>query len=174
MDNLVLKTEPIYLPDINHYSTLDIVRDTKKMVMDHNKFNSIMRNINLNKPRNIKKEILYLHSAEKMKLKNHFTLNFSKSTAVDEFSDSYLSRQKSNNYIFNKENLFFSNLFYDFLGLTEENEFNYNFKNKFDEFCIKNIDLLKMKLCEYTVFKKHFNSGKKNEINLKLKSFKFI
>jgi hypothetical protein len=184
--------EDIALPDIikKQTTTLEIVKNTKKIVIDNNKFHSLMRSIQLNNPRNLKKEILKLPTADMLKYSKINSTSCSKfmslgslKTEVDfSISESYLTSVKSHKIrkvIIHKDNQSlndcFASMFYDFLSEVQDREFTFTFKrSKFDDHCLKNIELLKEQLADSMLFKKLYNVGKRDEICLKLKSFKFI
>src|SRR5689334_16553316 len=98
--------DKIALPEIinKRSSTLDIVKSTKKIVIDNHKFHSLMRSIQMNNPRNIKREILKLPSAEINRFGKIHSTNCSKlgslvslkTEANNSFVDSYLTGIKLN------------------------------------------------------------------------------
>jgi hypothetical protein len=185
MSEIFMRIEDMGLPIIydKNQSTLDIVRDTKKMVVDTDKFHSIIKHQQRN-ARNIKHHITYklpnLESFKHNRIKH--SLNLSKDYLNTE-PDIYLSTEPS---VYTKSTLMsmfsksqdslydhFSCIFAEYLGVGDMFEDGFiNKKNRFEEHCIKTIGLLKNNINDSCVFVKHYNAG--HEVQLKLKSFKFV
>jgi hypothetical protein len=179
--------DDIALPHIlkKQASPLEIIKTTKKIVANDHNFYSLMRSIQFNNLRNLKKVILQLPN-EMLKYSKLHTpcskLNSVRSlnTLEGSFAEPYLTSVKSLKIkrVINKENYslndYFASMFFDFLSEVQDREFNFTYKkSKFEDHCLKNIEILKENLTCFSSFKKVYNVGKKEEVCLNIKSFKF-
>jgi hypothetical protein len=182
-ENLRLVTSlPIIIN--KHTSTLDIVRDTKQFIVDAKKYHTIIKPEISHLP-NLQQRISYYlpnlesFNTHRIKYSLNSTKNYmntepdyvlTESTTVSNYSTKLRSLfSKSQDSLHN----YFSNVFYEFLGVDDEFEDKYFTKNKFEDHCLKNIVILKSRISDSALFIKNYKRGN-NEIELKLKSFKLV
>jgi hypothetical protein len=184
-----IRIEDMALPEIidKRSSTLDIMKETKRIITDNSKFNSFMRIIQDSNPNKRRKandtmyklpDMFSMSRFSRIHLTQSLTKNYSVRTEpellITEINSS-AQRPKLKNFIFEVDKTAednFGSLFYEFLGL-EESDFLPSEKIKYEEFCTNEIEKLMSDISSNSCLKKTFYS-KKNEIDLKLTSYCFV